>query len=60
MKVELGSGEFVEVVQHDGKILLAIASRHPNNQKTVMVTTVELSLSQFNQLISDTLIGERQ
>lgn len=55
MKVELGQGEYIEIVQDKGKVVLAIASRHATKPKAIVVTSAEISLTQFNQLISNIL-----
>jgi len=50
MKISFESGEYVDVSLHEGKVVIAIASRHPSKPRSLIVSSVELTREQFKQL----------
>lgn len=55
MKISFESGEYVELLPSNGKIMLAIASKHPTKPKSLLINSAEITLEQFKQLSLDIL-----
>lgn len=58
MKISFESGEYIDVSLHEGKVVVAIASRHPSKPRSLIVSSAELTIEQFKQL-SLTILQEK-
>jgi hypothetical protein len=50
MKISFESGEYIEVLPSNGKVMLAIASKHPTKPKSLLINSAEITVDQFKQL----------
>ncbi len=53
MKISFESGEYVELVKSNGKVMIAIASKHPSKPKSLLVNSAEVTQEQLKQLLLD-------
>lgn len=58
MKISFESGEYIEIIPHKGNVMIAIASKHPTKQKSLLINSAEITKEQFQQL-SLTILQEK-